>query len=188
MKCLNFEKLIALDLEGDLPERKSKAVAEHLKACRSCQEFTEKLKASQTLLKSLAQESVDDGVLQEVRQTVLKSLPAGEVRHGLSGWRYALGAAVAAVMVLAAITPWHPWNGRSADVTRATPKQTATEGGRQQTPTLAPRSSVRATKGKSVLRRRKYVSSSLTASERPQQLTIKLVTDDSNVVIYWLVD
>ncbi|HVH69792.1 MAG TPA: zf-HC2 domain-containing protein [Candidatus Dormibacteraeota bacterium] len=188
MKCLDFEKLIALDLEGDLPERKGKAVAEHLKVCRRCQEFTEKLKASQTLLKSLAQESVDDGVLQEVRQSVFKSLPTEKERQGFRGWRYALGAGVTAVMVLAAITLWRPWNGRSPDVTRTTPKQTATEAVGQQTPTLAPRSSVRATKGKSVLRRRKYFNSLLTASKGRQQLAIKLVTDDPNVVIYWLVD
>lgn len=187
MKCPDFEKLIALDLEGDLPERKSKIVAEHLKACRPCREFKEKLKASQTLVKSLAQESVDDGVLQEVRQRVLKSLPTRE-RQGFSGWRYALGAGVTAVMVLAAIALWRPSNDRVADLTRATPKQTATEPVEQQTPTLASRSPVGAMKGKSILRSRKYLSSSLTASERPQQLTIKLVTDDSNVVIYWLVD
>lgn len=188
MKCPDFEKLIALDLEGDLPERKGKAVAEHLKGCKPCEEFTEKLKASQTLLKTLAQESVDDGELQQVRQNLLNSLPNEEERQGLSGWRYALGAGVTAVMLLVAITLWRPSNHRVADVTGATPKQTATEAGEQQTPTLAPRPSVRATKGKSILRRRKYFSSSLTASERPQQLTIKLVTDDPNVVIYWLVD
>lgn len=188
MKCPDFEKLIALDLEGDLPERKSKAVAEHLKVCRLCQEFTEKLTTSQTLLKSLAQESVDDGVLQEVRQRVLSGLPTEEQRHGFRGWRYALGAGVTAVLVLAAVTLWRPSNNPVADVTRASPKQTATEAVGQQTATLVPRPSIRATKGKSVLRRRRYFSSSLTASERPQQLTIKLVTDDSNVVIYWLVD
>lgn len=188
MKCPDFEKLIALDLEGDLPQRKGKAVAEHLKGCRPCQEFTEKLKESQTLLKSLAQESVDDGVLQELRQSVLKGLPTKEERQRFPVWRYALGAGVTAIMVLAAITLWHPSNDRVADVSRAIPNQTATEAVEQQTLTLAPRSSVRARKGKSNLHRRKYFNSSLTASERPQQLTIKLVTDDPNVVIYWLVD
>jgi len=188
MKCPDFEKLIALDLERDLPERKGKAVAEHLKACRPCQEFLEKVKATQTLLKSLAQESVDDGVLQEVRQSVLKRLPAEEERQGFPVWRYALGAGVTAVMVLAAITLWRPSNDRVRDVTRAAPNQTATEAGRQQSPTLTLRSSVRATKRRSALHRRRYFNSSLTASERRQQLTIKVVTDDPNVVIYWLVD
>ena len=188
MKCPDFEKLIALDLGGDLPERKSKAVAEHLKACRPCQEFTEKLKESQALLKILGQESVDDGVLQDVRQNVLKSLPTEEKRQGFSAWRYVLGAGVTAVVFLVAITLWRPSNDRVADVAGAMPKQAATKAVEQQTPTLAPRSSVRATKRKPVVRRRKYFSSSLTASERPQQLTIKLVTDNPNVVIYWLVD
>lgn len=187
MKCPDFEKLIALDLEGDLPERKGKALAEHVKACRPCQEFVEKLKASQTLLKSLAQESVDDAVLQEVHEGVLKCLPTGDERQGFPVWRYALGVGLTAVVVLAAITLLRPSRDRVADVTHATLNQPATEVGGQQPPTLAPRSSVRATRDKS-LSRRKHFSSSLTASERPQQLTIKLVTDDSNVVIYWLVD
>lgn len=188
MKCLDFEKLIALDLEGDLTQRKGRAVAEHVKACGPCHEFVEDLKASQALLKSLAQESVDDMAFEEVRQRILSSLPTEEQRQGFSVWRYALAAAVTAVMVLAAIALRRPSNERVADITHATADQSATEAVAQQPRAVVPRSSVRGTNGKSPLRRRKHLHSSLTASERPQQLTIKLVTDDPNVVIYWLVD
>ena len=188
MKCPDFEKLIALDLEGDLKQRKGRAVAEHLKTCGPCHEFAEDLKASQALLKSLAQESVDDMAFEEVRQRILSGLPSEKQRQGFSVGRYVLGAAVTAIVVLAAIALRRPSNQRVADITHATADQSATEAVAQQPPTLAPRSSVRATSGKSPLRRRKHLNSSLTASERPQQLTIKLVTDDPNVVIYWLVD
>jgi anti-sigma factor RsiW len=190
MNCKGLEKLIALYVEGDLPEAKGRAVAEHLKICGHCQKFAEKLKASQALLKSLAEESVDDGVLQELRGRVLKGLGTEAERQWFPLWRYALGAGLTALVVLAAITIRRPSKDRVVRVPRVTSQPLATEAA-GQAPTLARSSSARAAKGKRVVHRREHFRGSLTASTKQlesQQLTVKLVTDDPNVVIYWLVD
>ncbi len=195
MNCAGFEKLIALHVEGDLPERKGRAVVEHLKICQHCQEFAEKLKASQALLKSLAQESVDDAVLEELRERIVNRLGTTTERQRFPVWRYAVGAGLTALVVLAAITIRHPSKDRVAEVRRVTSQQLATEAV-GQAPTLARSSSVRATKGKRAVHRREHFQGSLRAGTKQQQskqqqsvqLTVKLVTDDPNVVVYWLVE
>ncbi len=190
MNCAGFEKLIALHVEGDLPERKGRAIAEHLKICEHCQEFAEKLKASQALLKSLAEESVDDAVLEELRERIVNRLGTATERLWFPVWRYAVGAGLTALVLLAAITIRHPSKDRVADVPRVPSQQLATEAA-GQAPTLARSSSARAMKGKRAVHRREHFQGSLKASTKPQQsvqLTVKLVTDDPNVVVYWLID
>jgi len=190
MSCLDFEKLIALDVEGDLPERKAAKLAEHLKACGNCREFAEKLQASQALLKSLAQEPVDEAVLREVRQRVLRGIAAESEPHRFPAWRFALGAVLVATVIFAAVTLWPPKGQRVPEGIREVSKQTPKEMLRPAS--TAPESSrARTEKVKHALRLRRQSQGSLTASSKPPQaaqLTVKLVTDNPNVVIYWLVD
>jgi anti-sigma factor RsiW len=190
MNCLDFEKFIALHVEGDLPERKGRAVAEHLKICEHCQEFAERLKASQGMLKSLAEESVDDAVLQELRGRVLNGLVTETERQRFPLWRYALGAGLAVLVILAATTIRHPSKDRFAQVSRVTSQPPATVA-MGETPALARSSSIRVAKDKGVAGRRARFRGSLPAGAKPQpsvQLMVKLVTDNPNVVVYWLVD
>jgi len=230
MTCLDFEKLIALDVEGDLPERKAAKLREHLKACRNCQEFAEKLQASQAVLKSLAQESADEAVLQEVRQRVLNGIATGAEPHHVRTWQFALGAALAATAIFAAVNLWHPSGPRhvarasrplsrvrpapatndgqslpraergdaraSAGETpalrrvRETSQQASTEAMRSA-PTVPEHARARTERAKQVLRERRGFRGPLSANLKPPErepLTVQLVSDDPNVVIYWLVD
>jgi anti-sigma factor RsiW len=190
MNCAGFEKLIALHVEGDLPKRKGRAVAEHLKICEPCREFAEKLKASQALLKSLSQESVDDAVLEELRERILNRLGTATERQRFPVWRYAVGAALIVLVVLAAITVRRPSKNRVAEIPRVTSQPLATVAV-GQAPALPRSSFARAAKGKRAVHRREYFQAPLTASAKPRQsaqLTVKLVTDNPNVVIYWLTD
>ena len=190
MKCLDFEKLIALDVEGDLPERKAAKLVEHLKACRNCREFAEKLQTSQALLKSLAQEPVDEAALRELRQHVLSAIATEAEQHRFPAWRFALGAALVATVMLAAVTLWRlRGHGVSESVGGVSKQPRMAALGPAPSTTENPR--VRTERVKHVLRQRKRSQGPLTASmkpPRPEQLTVKLVTDDPNVVIYWLVD
>jgi len=190
MKCLDFEKMIALDVEGDLPERKAAKLVKHLKACRNCREFAEKLQASQALLKSLAQEPVDEGALREVRQHVLSAIATEAEPHRFPAWRFALGAALVAAVIFAATALWRSRGHGVTESVGGVSKQPHMAAVRPApTTTESPR--VRTEKAKHVLRQRKRSQGPLTASvkpARPEQLTVKLVTDDPNVVIYWLVD
>jgi anti-sigma factor RsiW len=187
---LDFEKLIALDVEGDLPERKAAKLGEHLKACRNCREFAEKLQASQALLKSLAQEPVEDAVLREVRQRVLDEIATEVEPDRFPAWRFALGAALVASVILAAITLWRLRGHGVSESTREVSKQPRMAAVRPAA-NSSEYARVRTEKVKHVLRQRKRSQAPLIASVKPpqsEQLTVKLVTDDPNVVIYWLVD
>jgi predicted anti-sigma-YlaC factor YlaD len=187
---LDFEKLIALDVEGDLPERKAAKLGEHLKACRNCREFAEKLQASQAVLKSLAQEAMDEAMLREVRRRVLGGIATEAAPHRFLAWRFALGAALVATVILAAITLWRPRGHGVSESTREVSKQPRMVAV-QPAPTAPEHPRVRTEKAKRVLQRRKQPQGPLAASVSPPpagQLRIKLVTDDPNVVIYWLVD
>jgi hypothetical protein len=230
MTCLDFEKLIALDAEGDLPERKAAKLGEHLKACRNCQEFAEKLQATQALLKSLAQESADEAVFEDVRQRVLDGIATDSDPHHFRAWQFALGAALAAMAIFAAVNLWHPSGHehvsrasrplsqerpatarsggqslpraerRDARATtgetpaqrrvRETSPQASTQA-MSSAPTVPGHARARTESARQVLRERKESQGSLSASLKPrgrQPLTVMLVSDDPNVVIYWLVD
>jgi anti-sigma factor RsiW len=190
MSCLDFEKLIALDIEGDLPERKAAKLVEHMKACGNCREFAGKLQASQALLKGLAQEPLDEAVLREVRQRVLRGIATQTQPHRFPAWRFALGAVLVAIVIFAAVTLWRPRGHGVSKSIRETPMQSPMAAVRPA-PTAPEHPRAGTGRAIHVLRRRKEPRGSLTASFKPAQaaqLTVKLVTDDPNVVIYWLVD
>jgi anti-sigma factor RsiW len=225
MNCPDFERLIALDVEGDLPEPQGRAVGEHLRACHSCREFAESLKISQALLKDLGEEPVDEQMLQEVRRRVRNGLASERQPQGFPVWRWAWGAGLVAALCFAALILHHHYRGAVTPVVadRSTPANTAlpprarndetrvpkievrsaksTQAARQSsvsnregfrpTSILPAPSLAQATKGVQRAPSSQFSSSPLRASasaQHLQPLTVKLITDNPNVVIYWLVD
>jgi anti-sigma factor RsiW len=86
MRCAQFDGLIALEIEGDLPERQSRRVEEHLRSCPGCRAFAEELKESQAALKGLARETVVGLDFQQLRGRVLEEISREQSRSG-TGWR-----------------------------------------------------------------------------------------------------
>jgi len=187
MTCVDFEKLIALDVEGDLPKQKTGSVAAHLGTCRQCQEFAGKLQASQALLKELGQEAPDEAALQEVRRGILNRLPNEAGPKAYPVWRFALGAGLVTILILAAIILRRPTRTPVMQAKVQTPA--ATEAIRR-TPTAPPPSPAHHPKKGGDVTARKSFSGALRASAKrqPEPLMIKLLTDNPNVVIYWQVD
>ena len=173
-----------------------RSLKEHLTACARCREFAEGLRASQATLRSLGAELVDVEALQLVRARVLSHIaasrlvtPGGRV---WPCWRVATAAAFGGLLILMGVSRLHrhsrppapaaprevaaiekpAFEGSIANATR-TPRQAAV--------TKAP-----------VVRRRIRRNKDLVAGARSiqqrQPLVVKLLTDDPNVVIYWLVD
>jgi anti-sigma factor RsiW len=188
MNCADFERLLALDVEGDLPGRQGPAVAEHLLVCPSCRRFAERLKFSQSLLKALGQETPDEATLQEVRLGILNRLPNERIPRALPAWRFALGAGAVAVLLIGALILHPLFRSRASHgaVTKETRPALAEV---QRTPELPHPirigSSRRAKPRVSPARGRTNLEAT---GRRPPQLTIQLLTDDPNVTIYWLVD
>jgi hypothetical protein len=191
MSCLELEKLIALLLEGDLPDRKHGVVREHLRICRHCQQFSRSLSASQAMVKSLGEQVVDEAVFQEVRTRVLSVLPAEKERSGFPVWRYALVAgALLMALVLASITLRHASKVHVGVVTPPARELTKTEP--PERPHMLPRRSpVRVARGRRSSRPAKHVQADMVPPSRrarSEPLKVKFVTDDPKVVIYWLID
>jgi hypothetical protein len=142
------------------------------------------------LLKSLAQESVDEAELEELRGRILNRLGTAAERQRFPAWRYALGAALAMLLILAAILIRHRPSDRVVEVAQRTSQQLATEAV-VEAPTRPRDLSVPAAKSRRSARRREHFQGLPVAGAKPRQpaqLMVKLVTDDPNVVIYWLID
>jgi hypothetical protein len=76
MSCEQFERHVALHIEGDLPNRQARRLEQHLIRCPACRESAEGLSESQVILKNLRHESVSEAVFQKVRRRVLDEIAA----------------------------------------------------------------------------------------------------------------
>ena len=98
MNCADAEKLIALDVEGDLAETQAAALRNHLAACAPCEQFAQEMRESQQLLKSLRHELPPESLLSGARQAALQQLCRrprdggwGRAAHPRLRWVYAAG-------------------------------------------------------------------------------------------------
>jgi hypothetical protein len=165
MTCREYEPLIALYVEGDLNDRD---VEMHLAECSDCRELLEDLKVSQAALKELA--AVDPVFLSAVRSGVHARIE----RRRLTAWPWV--AAVAAVLIVAVLTvPRKPTLIAKAPVS---------SGGADPLVRGRPpgRPSVIAQAAPKFKRRRRRTR------ESAPPLVVKMLTDDPNIVIVWLVD
>ena len=172
MTCAKFESLIALYVESDLPEREQRVVEAHLESCPGCREFAADIRESQTALKQLRIDFVEESALQEVRAEVLNQL---SIPRKTVAWpRYAIAA-----MLLVSLGVGWLWRARMAAPGDVQPKAAVIA-----PPPLAavpaPRLRVRTTR---VSRHRRQPAPVF----QSEPLLVKMVTDDPQVVIYWLV-
>jgi hypothetical protein len=215
MNCADFEKLIALEVEGDLPKQMAGGVAAHLRTCRQCQEFALDLETSQDLLKELGKEAPNEVTLQNIRRGILNRLPTEPAPITFPAWPFALGAAAITILLLALALLGHRSRTPAPKVVaeRETPAASTQVGGRTHiagpapskaaprgsatTPAImravAPRPAFhRISRGtKAAAKPGQSHRASEFSRERPQHpepLMVKLLTDNPNVVIYWLVD
>ena len=169
MSCQAFEPLIALYVEGDLPGRDTPRVEEHLAVCADCRELLEDFKASQAAVKELGSEAVDAALLTAVRAGVLARVD--DRRVAVWPWVAALTAALALLAMLSPLRRPVP-EPRPVVVAQAPPSVQAPP----NTPAPDYRPAVRR-------------SSRPSSARRPvPQLVVKMLTDDPDIVIIWLVD
>ncbi len=70
MTCRDQERRLSLYVEGDLPDHDAVGLEAHLEECGSCRSFLGELRASQSTLKELAAEPLDEDALAAVRMRV----------------------------------------------------------------------------------------------------------------------
>jgi anti-sigma factor RsiW len=172
MNCAKFEPLIALSVENDLIEAEALPVAAHLEACGGCRELAARMRESQAALKMLRAEFLENAVYQSVRGEVLSRVSR---RCKPATWRR---FAIAAGLAIALIAGWQA--GTRPIASLELPRQAA----------VIPKASLVAFQAPAAPPRLAHVHRRyrLRPAFKSEPLVVKMITDDPQVVIYWLVD
>jgi hypothetical protein len=190
--CSDFEQLIALYVEEDLSGPERGRVEVHLKECSSCWDLAEDLKESQSVFKSIREDIPDATALSVVRERVLSEV--GEL-HSMSWFERLLLGGLRRKAALASIALFLAgsgalWMSRTQDIVPAPPVFVVVP----PVPDIQPEPAIAVPAPRRVRRRVPEPPPVLVAAtapqetEEPKQVAIKFLTDDPNIIIYWLVD
>jgi anti-sigma factor RsiW len=188
MRCRYSEHDVALFVEGDLEPAKAAALEVHLVTCGVCRELEADVRESQMVFKSLRQEMVSSAALSSVRSRVLEQVSETRVRPMWGRWVYALAGAmfVAVLSVSLVLHSSKPEIKTVAEVLHPPAVVPSTRPSAAVEP-IVPPAAVERRRHRSSPRNNQIISQP-TTSEAPQEVVVKLLTDDPNIVIYWLVD
>lgn len=170
MNCPDWEPRIALHAQGDLRAEEAAETARHLASCAPCREFADGVRQSLAMLRAAHDQPIPEAHLAAVRARVLQHVE--QPRRPSFRWAWIGGLAAAAVLVVLAV---HSRRVPPPQVTLALPPV-------PQTPVVLPAPVARPSPHK------RSAPSYLSRKPRPPQkpLMVKLITDDPNVVIYWI--
>jgi hypothetical protein len=206
MKCRYSETDIALYVEGDVGPDKACEIQTHLSVCTECRDLVIELRESQAVLKTLKQDTVSATSLALVRSQVLAEIQAG-VKPVWGRWVYALagGVFVAVVAVGLMLEMRKP---QVEEIVKSAPlpppaavpltSKTITEPTANLDHKTRPsdrtmkrvNANVPLREGDGRRRRQGVAHTEVPPepSEPAKPLVVKLLTDDPNIVIYWLID
>jgi len=187
MACRDFEQRVALYVEDDLDPVERYGTERHLRLCADCAALAEDLRESQAVFKSLRQTVPDEAMLLSVRREVFDDMRAmprtwADILFGAFRPR----ATLAGVLLL--FIGSFVWFHDGRDEVRPTPVAPS----RMPAPVIVPNElsaepAPRVAAAKPKARLPKRLPPDLPDESKPQ-ITIKLLTDDPNIIIYWLVD
>jgi anti-sigma factor RsiW len=190
MSC-SFEALVALHVEGDLDESERQRVESHLRTCAECWDLTEDLRDSQAIFKSLRKDVPNQAMLSAVRARVLEDVAGMESGSWFSrffpfGFRQRATLAGIALLIIGG---GGLWLGRGPEAPVVPPPPVAVS--LQVAPEMVtPPVSLPVSRPPAAKPRiRRQTPATVRQDQEPQQqVTIRLVSDDPNVIIYWLGD
>ncbi|MDR3700642.1 MAG: zf-HC2 domain-containing protein [Candidatus Sulfopaludibacter sp.] len=179
MNCTHWEERIALYAGGDLPAAEAAEVERHLGDCPGCQLFASGLKESLQLLQGIHQDPIALAHFAAVRARVMAELEGSLQPWWRKAWMYGLAVAVAAALFLMlALRPAAPVH----------PKRMAVQVLLPQVDVAPPEPVVpRVIKAHGVRRPRVRPPAVVPRAPGPP-IVVKLLTDDPDVVIYWITD
>jgi hypothetical protein len=175
MHCKDWEERVALHVGGDLPAAERSAVERHLAECGGCQVLWSGMKESLDLLQGAHAELLPPAAYTAVRGRVLAVL--GERRR--VWWQWAAGLAAAAAVMLVALAVW------SEPRVQPLPQMA------MAIPPAPPLAHARGSERSDASQRSHDRKGVVPAGPKPalrQPLLVRLVTDDPNIVIYWIAD
>lgn len=180
MNCADWEERIALYEGGDLAPDESAEVERHLAGCAGCQVFASGIRESLALLREAHAEPLDDSAFAAVRAGVIGEL---ERRPARRWWLVLAAAAAAALMVAIFAIRTTPPQPVVAVRTEAPPRRVEIPRPVEASPAPPPAVVVRVHHR----RPRPHPAEETPKAETPP-LVVKMVTDDPNIVIYWIAD
>lgn len=183
MSCERFQNQIALYVAGDLDERDARRVEPHLEACPACRELAAGLEESRAALGDLREADVDPAVLGRIRRQVLEKVETRQpsLFHGWR-WKHAFFLAAAVVILAVALAP--RLRQSPSEPALAPPGPPAVVAAKPQPPAPIPHRRARARPA--VMRPPEPAVVKARGSSEP--LVVKMLTDDPDVVIIWLID
>ena len=177
MHCKDWEERVALHAGGDLAGADAAGVERHLAECAACRMLWSGIKQSLELLQGAHAEAEAPGIYTAVRGRVLAKLEARRMPWWRRGWVVGFAAAAVAV-ILMALASWPvrrvgPLPPRVAAIIPPAPAAQA----------------LRAVLARPLPHKRRVVAAEQAGNPQPSQpLMVRLVTDDPNIVIYWIAD
>jgi len=197
MNCREWEERIALHAGGDLPPMEAAAVDRHAAECAACQALLSGLRQTADVLRAAHSEPVDSAHYAAVRARVLSEL----ARRRKPRWAYAV-LATAAMLLLVAVWP------RARRVVVSPRPQPVPVAQALMPPVSVFGGAAPLVRGTPWVRRPRPDASGVTRKGGPggppqtrgsapplqqaepetaaQPLVVKLITDDPDVVIYWI--
>jgi anti-sigma factor RsiW len=194
MRCQTSENEIALYVEGDLEQDRARQIEFHLRTCVLCGTLAEELRDSQSVFKTLKQDTVSPAALASVRTGIFSRIDSVVKLGWGRRWIYA-AAGFAMTMAMGVALAMHMRTTRPLAIDR--PQEppllaaSAPAPGSAE-PAPSPKSDTPASKREPQQQRHKLATRATVTNdirtEPEKQIVVKLLTDDPNVVIYWLVD
>jgi len=185
MNCSNWEERISLYAGGDLQPPETAEVDWHLADCECCRDFAAGLKESLQLMRSVHEEPVGEAHFAAVRARVMGELEGRTLPWWRNAWVYGFSAAALALFLILTLVPRRPVQRpiRAATVRERITPSTAVE----LPPAPAPLHRVHPVHA--VRHQRPLPILPVSAPPEPgPPAVVKMLTDDPDVVIYWITD
>jgi anti-sigma factor RsiW len=189
MNCKNWEERIALYAGGDLTAASKADVERHLTECAGCRILAEGIKDSLKLLRSAHQEPIAAGYYTAVRAGVLAQM-AREANQRRPWRRWMWVSAWTAGLALAAVFFIRPAQKPKAHIVEMRAPEVQAALPEPKVPMSPPEPVVRPVPVPSAWPRRAVAPVRRTIGPPPlgEPLVVKLITDDPDIVIYWIAD
>jgi anti-sigma factor RsiW len=173
MNCRNWEERIALYAGGDLPPKEAAEAEAHLQDCAGCREFAAELREHAAWMREAHHGLPAAADFAAVRAGVLARL---ERRRRPVVWGLVWGGGFAAAAALVVLLVHRP----PSEPAKPVPPVAVVKPPIQTVENPLPRPVRR--------RRRAHAFRPKETPLPPEPLVVKLITDDPDVVIYWIVD
>jgi anti-sigma factor RsiW len=178
MRCHHSEDDLALYVEGDLGEARQREIAAHLEECGACCAFVAELRESQAVFKCLRGEMVSAAALSDVRNRVLAGVAVSRGRMPWGRWLYAVAGLACVVVAVVVFTPPRR-GGVAAPVIKSREATETAQTGWSDRPKHSAEPTTPALRATPPFQG---------GEKAKQQVVVKLLTDDPDIVIYWLID